>query len=92
MKPCGGCGAAIVWGVHYRTGNRMAFDAERRPEGRWLLDGRGKARMATREEREAEGFQGYVPHFATCPRASAFRRVYKGRKAQEKAQSAGEES
>jgi hypothetical protein len=49
----------------------MPFDAVKTANGKWVIED-GVARTSTQEER-GEGWEGWMPHFATCPDADRFR-------------------
>lgn len=70
MTKCRGCGAAMHF-IKMTSGKMMPCDGER-------LQGDGKRTLITPEgtmvaKADGEVF-GYVPHFATCPKARLFER------------------
>lgn len=84
MSKCRGCGAELVWG---RTSNGKAIPLDAKPtiDGNVLLTGETRwgrlARILPKDELAIarELFESdrnlYLPHFASCPNASDFRRT-----------------
>lgn len=77
---CSGCGARVVW-VKTEAGKNMPCDPAFR---NYKIDPSGKDKIVTPagkvvtgiidvDPSEADGY-GYISHFATCRRASNFRR------------------
>lgn len=81
MALCRGCGARIDW-IRTRAGKMMPVD----PEPVMVIAGEGRdvfvtdegdtivGRRALQEEENAGLQVGFVPHWATCPRAGYFQR------------------
>lgn len=70
MSKCRGCGAELVWG---RTSNGKTIPLDAKPEKRAVV-------VSGDHDPRAPGaltfiLDTYVPHFATCPNASDFRRT-----------------
>lgn len=80
MSTCKGCGALIRW-VKTTTGQNAPM--ERDDAGLWVIrsagrDDSGYERFVAQHVGSvavSPGEQRYTNHFATCPRASEFRRV-----------------
>lgn len=88
LVQCRGCQALIGFVEMRDSGKAMPVDPERRDE--WIDTTAGKAvalftlvtpegqlimgRRGTSIEPNTSRFEGYVPHWATCPKAKEFRR------------------
>lgn len=88
VVPCRGCKALIGFITMAETDKAMPVDPERRDE--WIDTTAGKAvalftlitpegklivgRRGTSIEPATSRYEGYVPHWATCPKAKEFRR------------------
>lgn len=80
MGKCRACGAPIMW-IKTQTGKAMPCDAKVKwyiasPKGSQkvvLITGEVVTGEFTDDPKTATGI-GYISHFATCPKASAFRR------------------
>ena len=87
VVPCLGCRALIGF-ITMESGKAMPVDPERRDE--WIDTTAGKAitlfrlvtpegqvvigRRGTSIEPTTSRYEGYVPHWSTCPKAKEFRR------------------
>jgi len=66
---CASCGAPIVW-AKTKTGKRQPFDADATDAtGTWGIEN-GEAVYLGRGVH-----RGYIPHHATCPQGSSWRRA-----------------
>ncbi len=68
---CGGCGADIFW-IKTSEGKAMPVDQTKRrimTALKWTMDG------GTIKEDEWISVVGYQSHFATCPKATEFRKA-----------------
>ena len=81
MAKCKSCGADIIW-IKTLAGKAMPCDAE---AVAYWKDTKGKATVITPngetvkatlevQRMQATG-KGYIPHWATCPKAANFRRA-----------------
>lgn len=69
MSRCKSCGATVVWG-RTRAGAKMPLDTPSVPDGSYVLDG-GLARPV--ELFDSKDRPRFVPHWASCPDADAWR-------------------
>jgi hypothetical protein len=70
---CRRCAAPIRWGKTAK-GRRMPLDAEPNPEGNVvMLDEFGNVRVLKKDEEPPRGVARWMPHWASCPHAEAFR-------------------
>ena len=81
MATCKGCGARIVW---LQTANGKMIPCDPRPVGyreREKAKGKvvaGDGRIVSCDFTNDPGAPtGYVPHFATCPKAADFKKARK---------------
>jgi len=69
---CSGCGAPIRW-ARSAAGVRAPYDFAPDPKGLWAIDERGVSFYVPRDAKPRPT-ETFTSHFATCPKARAFKK------------------
>lgn len=78
-RTCAGCGAEVKWAKNNNTGKSAPVNVTPDPNGNVYLweDGATYQVLTSAERQEPTDQPRYTLHFATCPKASRFRRCNK---------------